>query len=342
MREVRIKDTLSGELAARCRPGPAARSGSTPVGRPPTARSTSATRGRSSSSRCCAASSRTRATAPSLVINLTDVNDKIYDAAGERGVSLLRARRGDDRRLHGRYRPARPRPPRSRAEGDRDDRRDHRADLRRWSRPGTPTSPEATSTSGFAATPATGRSRTVIPTRWIRARRRARSSSRRTRSTSRSGRPPRRARTPPGPAPGARGAPAGTSSARRWPRSCSALEFAIHGGGSDLVFPHHENEAAQTEAARGRPLARLWMHNGMVETGPDEKMAKSVGNIFLLGEALDAYGREAVVDVPDLGPLPAAAAVQRRCPRAGARPGTSGFATSSAPPSAPTPSPTSS
>jgi cysteinyl-tRNA synthetase len=87
-----------------------------------------------------------------------------------------------------------------------------------------------------------------------------------------------------------------------WHIECSAmaeellgLEFAIHGGGSDLVFPHHENEAAQTEAARGRPLARLWMHNGMVETGPDTKMAKSVGNIFLLGEALDAFGAEVVV-----------------------------------------------
>jgi cysteinyl-tRNA synthetase len=87
-----------------------------------------------------------------------------------------------------------------------------------------------------------------------------------------------------------------------WHIECSAmaeellgLEFAIHGGGSDLVFPHHENEAAQTEAARGRPLARVWMHNGMVETGSEGKMAKSVGNIFLLGEALDAFGPEAVV-----------------------------------------------
>ena len=54
--------------------------------------------------------------------------------------------------------------------------------------------------------------------------------------------------------------------------------FDIHGGGSDLVFPHHENEAAQTRAARGAELARLWMHNGMIQfTG--EKMAKSVGNI---------------------------------------------------------------
>ena len=41
-------------------------------------------------------------------------------------------------------------------------------------------------------------------------------------------------------------------------------DFEVHGGGSDLVFPHHENEIAQTEAARGLPLARVWMHNGMV------------------------------------------------------------------------------
>ncbi|MGI8726969.1 MAG: cysteine--tRNA ligase [Solirubrobacterales bacterium] len=87
-----------------------------------------------------------------------------------------------------------------------------------------------------------------------------------------------------------------------WHIECSAMaeellgvDFAIHGGGSDLVFPHHENERAQTEAARDRPLARIWMHNGMVETGAEEKMAKSVGNIFLLGEAIDAYGAAAVV-----------------------------------------------
>ena len=72
------------------------------------------------------------------------------------------------------------------------------------------------------------------------------------------------------------------------------LDFEIHGGGSDLVFPHHENEAAQTAAARGEPLARIWMHNGMVQMG-EEKMAKSVGNIALLHEALDEYGRDALV-----------------------------------------------
>ena len=69
--------------------------------------------------------------------------------------------------------------------------------------------------------------------------------------------------------------------------------FAIHGGGSDLVFPHHENEIAQSEAA-GRPFARVWMHNGMIETDA-AKMSKSEGNIFQLSEALDRYGREAVV-----------------------------------------------
>ena len=86
-----------------------------------------------------------------------------------------------------------------------------------------------------------------------------------------------------------------------WHIECSAmaekllgLEFEIHGGGSDLVFPHHENEAAQTSAARGRPLARLWMHNGMVRLD-EGKMSKSEGNIFILRDALEAYGRDALI-----------------------------------------------
>jgi cysteinyl-tRNA synthetase len=86
-----------------------------------------------------------------------------------------------------------------------------------------------------------------------------------------------------------------------WHIECSVMaeqelgaSFAIHGGGSDLVFPHHENEIAQSEAA-GRPFARAWMHNGMIETDA-AKMSKSEGNIFQLSEALDRYGREAVVD----------------------------------------------
>ena len=86
-----------------------------------------------------------------------------------------------------------------------------------------------------------------------------------------------------------------------WHIECSAMaeqilgtDFEIHGGGSDLVFPHHENEIAQTEAARQRPLARIWMHNGMVQMGA-EKMAKSVGNIRLLHQAIEEFGRDAVV-----------------------------------------------
>jgi cysteinyl-tRNA synthetase len=86
-----------------------------------------------------------------------------------------------------------------------------------------------------------------------------------------------------------------------WHIECSAMAetllgvaFDIHGGGSDLVFPHHENEAAQTAAARGAPLTRLWVHNGMVRL-EGEKMAKSVGNIFLLHEALAAHGRDALI-----------------------------------------------
>src|SRR3954465_3562719 len=86
-----------------------------------------------------------------------------------------------------------------------------------------------------------------------------------------------------------------------WHIECSAMaeqlldvDFDIHGGGIALVFPHHENEIAQTEAARDKPLARIWMHNGMVRID-EEKMSKSVGNIFQLSEALDRYGREAVV-----------------------------------------------
>ena len=86
-----------------------------------------------------------------------------------------------------------------------------------------------------------------------------------------------------------------------WHIECSAMAeevlgvpFEVHGGGSDLVFPHHENEIAQTEAARGKPLSRAWMHNGMVQMG-DEKMAKSVGNIRLLHGALDQFGRDAFV-----------------------------------------------
>ena len=92
---------------------------------------------------------------------------------------------------------------------------------------------------------------------------------------------------------GAGPARAGTSSARRWRSSSSAPKFDIHLGGLDLVFPHHENELAQSRGA-GREFARIWMHNGMLElTG--EKMSKSIGNIATLRDVVERWGRETVL-----------------------------------------------
>jgi cysteinyl-tRNA synthetase len=86
-----------------------------------------------------------------------------------------------------------------------------------------------------------------------------------------------------------------------WHIECSAMAekllgvgFEIHGGGSDLIFPHHENEAAQTRAARDEDLTRLWVHVGMVRLD-SEKMSKSVGNVFMLGEALERHGTETLL-----------------------------------------------
>jgi cysteinyl-tRNA synthetase len=82
-----------------------------------------------------------------------------------------------------------------------------------------------------------------------------------------------------------------------WHIECSVMAakhlgegFDIHCGGLDLVFPHHENEIAQHEAAHGGTFARHWVHNGMVQMG-GEKMSKSVGNIVLLEEAIATWGR---------------------------------------------------
>ncbi|MGZ4400726.1 MAG: cysteine--tRNA ligase [Gaiellaceae bacterium] len=85
-----------------------------------------------------------------------------------------------------------------------------------------------------------------------------------------------------------------------WHIECSAMAedifgpaFEIHGGGLDLVFPHHENEVAQSRAL-GHPFAQIWAHNGMLRfTG--EKMSKSVGNVAPIRETLDEWGHEAVL-----------------------------------------------
>ena len=85
-----------------------------------------------------------------------------------------------------------------------------------------------------------------------------------------------------------------------WHLECSAMAahylgqpFDVHGGGTDLVFPHHENEIAQSEAAAGVPLANLWVHNGMITFGA-EKMSKSLGNVLGVREATERAPGEAL------------------------------------------------
>ena len=71
------------------------------------------------------------------------------------------------------------------------------------------------------------------------------------------------------------------------------MPFDIHAGGSDLIFPHHENEIAQAEALTEKPFAKIWLHNGML-TVRGEKMAKSLGNFSYARDVVDRYGTEAV------------------------------------------------
>ena len=83
-----------------------------------------------------------------------------------------------------------------------------------------------------------------------------------------------------------------------WHIECSAMSmkylgesFDIHGGGKDLIFPHHENEIAQSEAANGKPFVKYWLHNGFVNINA-EKMSKSLGNFFTIKEVLEQYDPE--------------------------------------------------
>ena len=86
-----------------------------------------------------------------------------------------------------------------------------------------------------------------------------------------------------------------------WHIECSAMARAwlgdtidIHGGGLDLVFPHHENEIAQSECGTGHPFARYWMHNGMLTMGDGPKMGKSQGNAFNIHDLLKIFPAEAI------------------------------------------------
>ncbi len=85
-----------------------------------------------------------------------------------------------------------------------------------------------------------------------------------------------------------------------WHIECSAMSteylgetFDIHGGGKDLIFPHHENEIAQSEGAFGKPFARFWIHNGFVNIN-HEKMSKSLGNFLMIKDILKSFHPEAV------------------------------------------------
>lgn len=85
-----------------------------------------------------------------------------------------------------------------------------------------------------------------------------------------------------------------------WHIECSAMNLAtfgeqidIHGGGRDLLFPHHENEVAQTEALTGKPFAKYWVHNGLVKVN-GQKMSKSLGNSILLRDILEQYDNEVI------------------------------------------------
>ena len=85
-----------------------------------------------------------------------------------------------------------------------------------------------------------------------------------------------------------------------WHIECSAMSmqylgetFDLHGGGQDLVFPHHENELAQSEAATGKPFARFWLHHGLLTINA-EKMSKSLGNFFTVKEVLARFPAEVV------------------------------------------------
>lgn len=85
-----------------------------------------------------------------------------------------------------------------------------------------------------------------------------------------------------------------------WHIECSAMnlrhlgeQIDIHGGGNDLIFPHHENEIAQTETLTGKPFARFWVHNGMMQFS-DEKMSKSLGNVVTVEEFLRRHEGDAL------------------------------------------------
>ena len=222
-----------------------------------------------------------------LVHNITDVNDKIYEAAP--GASAERAERGDALVPRG-HRPLRSRRGRPLAAGDRDDGRDHRVH-RRPDRPRLRLRgrrrrllPRLALLRSTAASPG------EKPDQVEEQEPNARKEDPRDFALWKANKPEED--TCLGLALGSR--PPGLAhrvlgDGREAARTC----LEIHGGGLDLVFPHHENELAQSRAL-GHEFAKIWMHNGMLRfTG--EKMSKSLGNVVTIQEALDLWGRETLL-----------------------------------------------
>ena len=226
------------------------------------------------------------------VRNITDIDDKIIARANENGEPFEAVTERFIAAMHEDCEALGILPP------DREPRAteyvvgmlDLIADLERKAMPTAPTG--ATSASVSRASPGTGSSRgtgwrrcaPAPGSKWTRARRRPR--------TSCCGRRPSRG-SPPGRRAGGPGRPG-------WHIECSAMsmanlgeEFDIHGGGADLVFPHHECEIAQSEASTGRRFANVWIHNGFVRIDGD-KMSKSLGNFFTIRDILARHSGEAV------------------------------------------------
>ena len=111
-----------------------------------------------------------------------------------------------------------------------------------------------------------------------------------------------------------------------WHIECSAMAMKylgetidLHGGGEDLIFPHHSCEIAQSEGATGKPFARYWLHNGFVNLG-SEKMSKSLGNTLTVEALLDAARSRGAAALPPPDPLPEPGGVLRGGGRGDAAP----------------------
>ena len=319
MREIALHDTRSGELRAlqpRAIPGGSA---STPAARPSTAASTSATRGRSSSSACSRASSRTRATRSTLVVNVTDVNDKIYDAAAPPGAAQ---RASSPREMTA---PTAPTPTRSasaarpraaRLRDDRADRRLHRGADRRRPR-------------------LRGRRRRLLP-RALGPRLRRALAPRLDEHGPGRGRRGRRAQGGPARlravegAQGGRGHVLGGAVGRRAPglahrvlgdgrASCSASAST-----STAAARTSSSRTTRTRPPRRAPRAARELAADLDAQRDDPVRRREDGQVGRQHRAcctrsLERYGAEARRDVPRLRPLPPAAGLLRGGARAGAR-----------------------